>query len=178
MKIEVKAEKISAYLKNLWKDPKFLKYAAIFAGVLILILALSEIVGGGTSPPKQTEEISEKFGDADAYAESLEVKLTALISEIEGVGKAEIMVTVGSTERYVYAKEGRSSGTGSQNEIVIIDSGAGDTALTESVVKPEITGVVIVCEGGDDARVAEKVVMAVKTALGIGASKIYVTERT
>jgi stage III sporulation protein AG len=178
MKIEVKAEKISAYLKNLWKDPKFLKYAAIFAGVLILILALSEIVGGGTSPPKTTETVSEKFSDADAYADSLEAKLTALISEIEGVGKAEVMVTVGSTERYIYAKEGRSSGTGSQNEIVIIDNGAGDTALTESVVKPEITGVVIVCEGGDDARVAEKVVMAVKTALGIGASKIYVTERT
>jgi stage III sporulation protein AG len=179
MKIEVKAEKITAYLKNLWKDPKFLKYAAIAAGILILILALSEIVGGSTSPPaKETVPLSEKFSGADAYADSLEIKLLAIVSEIEGVGKADILVTVGTTERYIYAKEGRSSGSGSQNEIVIIDSGTGDTALTEAVIKPEITGVVIVCEGGDDARVAEKVVMAVKTALGIGASKIYVTERT
>jgi stage III sporulation protein AG len=144
---------------------------------LILILAISEI-GGSTSPPKTESAPTDKFIDADAYAEVLEERLLRIVSEIEGVGDAEILVTVGSTERYIYAKEGKTSNSGSQNEIVIIDSGGGDAALTESVTRPEVTGVVIVCEGGDDARVAEKVVMAVKTALGIGASKIYVTERT
>jgi stage III sporulation protein AG len=178
MKIDIRADKITAYLKNLWKDPKFLKYAAIFAGILILILALSEIFGGSTSPPKEVKSPAEKFSEADAYAAVLEEKLLRIVSEIEGVGKADILVTVGSTERYIYAKEGRSSGSGTQNEIVIINDGGGDEALTEAVIKPEVTGVVIVCEGGDDWVVAEKVVMAVKTALGIGASKIYVTERT
>jgi stage III sporulation protein AG len=177
MKIDIKADRISAWFRNLWKDPKFLKYAAICAGILILILAVSEI-GGSTSPPKNETAPSEKFSGADAYADILEERLLRIVSEIEGVGKAEILVTVGTTERYIYAKEGKTSGSGSQNEIVIIDSGGGDEALTEAVTRPEVTGVVIVCEGGDDARVAEKVVMAVKTALGIGASKIYVTERT
>jgi stage III sporulation protein AG len=178
MKIENKANKITARLKELWKDPKFLKYAAILAGALILILAFSEIIGGDTSPPREVVPVSEKFSDADAYAAALEEKLLRIISEIEGVGDADVLVTVGGTERVIYAKEGRSSNSGSQNEIVIIDTGQGNEALTEAVIRPEVTGVVIVCEGGDDWRVAEKVVMSVKTALGIGASKIYVTERT
>ena len=95
---------------------------------------------------------------------------------IEGVGKAKVLVNVSSTEEYVYAEEFKQGLSSTENEIVIIDSGSSKEALIKKVKIPEISGIVIVCEGGDDPKVCEKVYKAVSTALKIPSSRIYVAE--
>jgi stage III sporulation protein AG len=46
----------------------------------------------------------------------------------------------------------------------------------KKIQTPEISGVVIVCEGGGKSKVCEKIYRAVSTALGIPTTKIYVAE--
>jgi stage III sporulation protein AG len=166
-------------LTELFKNPKFVRISLIVGVLLIILIAFSECMSNvfSNTPRKQTQPLTEQFSEADLYAQSIEEKLIEILSHIEGVGKVEVLVTAGTTEEYVYAKEGKTGSNSSTDEIVIIDSGNGKQALTEKIIKPAITGVVIVCEGGDDSRVCERVYNAVRAALGIGASKIYVTER-
>jgi stage III sporulation protein AG len=169
-------KKYSDKLKELMKKPKFLQVA-----VIIGLAAMGLIFISGLSKPKQ-EAVSVSpdvgvFTSSDEYAEKLQAELEEIISKIEGVGDSDILVTIGVSEEYVYAEDGKQ-GTGSvSSEVVVIDGDGGKHALTQKIISPKITGVVIVCEGGDDSRTVEKVYKAVSAATGIGASRIYVAER-
>ena len=54
-----------------------------------------------------------------------------------------------------------------ENEIVITDNDGKKEALVRKIIKPQICGVVIVCEGGGDIKVNERLLKAVSTVLGI-----------
>ncbi len=88
----------------------------------------------------------------------------------------QVMLTVSSTEEYVYAETVKRGTSQAENSYVIIDKGSQKEALVKKVNNPSIKGVVIVCEGGDDPRVCEKIYKAVSTALDISTSRIYVAE--
>jgi stage III sporulation protein AG len=167
-------------LRTLTKDPRFLK-AAVFIGIGAMALILITSVSGNNKkaekPAEVPAEVAEIFSYTESFAAKTEERLKTLLAGIEGVGDTEVMVTLGASEEYVYAQDGKESSSGTSSEVVIIDGKDGKSALVERVFTPKITGVVIVCEGGDDSRTVEKIYKAVSTALGIGASRIYVTEQ-
>jgi stage III sporulation protein AG len=164
----------TARVKELIKRPKFLQIA-----VIVGLAAMGLIFISGLSKPKEEKVQAEVgvFYSSDEYAKKIENELTEIISKIEGVGDADILVTIGVSEEYVYAEDGKHSGGNASSEIVVIGAGDDKHALTQKIISPKITGVVIVCEGGDDSRTVEKVYKAVSAATGIGASRIYVAER-
>ena len=163
-------------LKELTKKPVFLK-AAVAVGVLMIIMILVWDFSDNdeTARIDYTEnEIS--FQSADLYAKETEEQLRSILMSIEGVGKANVMLTINSTEEYVYAETVKQGTSQSENSYVIIDKGSEKEALVKKINNPAISGVVIVCEGGDDPRVCEKIYKAVSTALDISTSRVYVTE--
>ncbi len=162
-------------IKELSKKPFFLKAAAA-AGILAIVLILLSDSSGGSGKKQDTAEVSVDFAYADLYTRELNEKLGGILESIEGVGKAQVMVSVSSTEEYVYAEEIKKGTSQAQKTHVIIDNGSQKEALVEKVNNPRISGVVIVCEGGDDPRVCERIYKAVSTALDIPTSKIYTAE--
>ena len=58
---------------------------------------------------------------------------------------------------------------------VILDGLVPENHLVRKIENPEITGVLIVCDGGDDIGVKEKVINAVSTVLNIPSNRVYVT---
>lgn len=164
-------------LRKISKKPIFLK-AAMAVGVLAIVLILISDLSGGNSKSSEesAEDVPVAFGYSDVYADSMDEKLCELLMSIEGVGKAQVMLTVSSTEEYVYAETVKRGTSQAENSYVIIDKGSQKEALVKKVNNPTIKGVVIVCEGGDDPRVCEKIYKAVSTALDISTSKIYVAE--
>ena len=164
-------------LRDISQKPIFLK-AAMAAGVLaIALILISDLSDGNGKKSAETEEdIPVTFGYSELYADSIDSKLCEILTSIEGVGKAQVMLTVSSTEEYVYAETVKRGTSQAENSYVIIDKGSQKEALVKRVNNPSIKGVVIVCEGGDDPRVCEKVYKAVSTALDISTSKIYVAE--
>lgn len=122
--------------------------------------------------------------------QELELRLTEIVSHIDGAGRTKVMVTMDSTSEYVYAKDtsvrtdtsssqenGRvseSSGSSAETSHIIIDGKSGDEPLVEKQIEPKVRGVIVLCEGADNPVVENRVTEAVKTALGISSSRICV----
>ncbi|MDE6710744.1 MAG: hypothetical protein K2J76_09685, partial [Oscillospiraceae bacterium] len=163
-------------IKELAKKPFFLK-AAVAAGLLMIILILVSDFKGEEEKERSDADVNVlSFTSAELYADETEKRLCETLTEIEGVGKAKVMLTITSTEEYVYAESVKSGASQTENSYVIIDKGSQKEALVKKINNPAISGVVIVCEGGDDPKVCERIYNAVSTALNIPTNKIYVAE--
>lgn len=163
-------------IKELAKKPFFLK-AAVAAGLLMIILILVSDFKGEEEKERSDADVNVlSFTSAELYADETEKRLCETLTEIEGVGKAKVMLTITSTEEYVYAESVKSGTSQTENSYVIIDKGSQKEALVKKINNPAISGVLIVCEGGDDPKVCERIYNAVSTALNIPTNKIYVAE--
>lgn len=122
--------------------------------------------------------------DTQAYKKQIEKELTEILERIDGVGSVSVLATVEGTTEYIYAEEeDRSSSVESgktdesyQNSIVLIEENGEKKALVRKIIQPKVSGVVVVCEGGDDVRISEQIYKAVSAALGISYAKICVAK--
>ncbi len=168
-------QELADRIRELVKKPLFLKASALLGVIMIVIILISDIPDKDkTVKERPANEIS--FESADIYAAGTEERICSMISDIEGVGKARVMLTITSTEEYVYAEIQKAGSSQSENSYMIIDNGQQKEALLKKINNPAISGVLVVCEGGDDPRVCEQVYIAVSTALNIPTNKIYVAE--
>lgn len=148
----------------------------IAAGIVgILLILLSEI-----SFPASKKETEVTKTDYSAYVNELDDKLNSLISSIDGVGKCKVMITLKSTSESVYAKNiqnSQSESSASQNsEYVIYDSKDGDSPILIQENFPEIEGIAIVCSGGDNIAVRERVIQCVSSLFNISSNRISVSK--
>lgn len=87
----------------------------------------------------------------------------------------KVMVTVSSTEEYVYAEAQKLGADREERDYVTVKGSGGEEALVRKINVPVITGVVAVCDGGNSDKVREDVYRAVTAALGIPSNRVYVT---
>lgn len=162
-------DKIREFIEKLPKNKRFI-YGAIAVGVLGMLLIIFSGGSSDDSPEKSSD--TEAFSQNSIYEEELEKRLAEILSSIQGVGDVNVMITLSSTEEYVYAEETDTSADRQQREYVIADKGG----IITKVNSPAVTGAVIVCEGGGDTRVCEKVYEAVSVALGLPSNRICVVK--
>lgn len=170
-------KKLSCFFKNL-KNGWGIRIVVILGAAGILLIFFSEIFDKEDQEQLSTgQKLSCSF---DSYAEKMEKELRETIENIDGVGRAEVMITVGGTEEYIYAQEEKSKkgekDQSVENEYVVIGSGGNKQALLRKILTPEITGAAIICEGGDSSVVKERIYMTVSAVFGISSDKIYVTK--
>ncbi len=127
---------------------------------------------------KQNETTRESVKE---YEEKTEKKLQEILSQIEGIGKCSVMVTVDSGEESVYSADvesedqsGENSKASSQKSKYVIVEDEGQKPVLEKEIEPTIRGVIVVCEGADDVYVREAVVDSLRAALGISSANISV----
>jgi stage III sporulation protein AG len=173
-------------------------YRKIIVGAGLLGIFLIVISGSFKGCSAQTPSSSSASSQqkttltADEYTRQLENSLSNIISQIDGVGNVHIMITLEQTAESVYAKDQKTSdegtsetdenGTGRQetnksNEttyLVIKDENGSERVLELTEIQPLIRGVVVVCDGGGDARVQKEVTDAVTTALHITSVRVCV----
>ncbi|MEG0769208.1 MAG: stage III sporulation protein AG [Ruthenibacterium sp.] len=127
--------------------------------------------------------------EANEYVQNLERRLTDMIASVQGAGKATVMITLDTSGETVYARneksntETQSGEAGVQNrkssfesDYPIIDTGSSDAPIVEARLLPEIKGVAVVCEGGDDITVISRVTELVSVVLGLSTNRICVTK--
>lgn len=136
--------------KELFKSEKSVKIILISGAAIIILIALS-----GLSGSTNTSEASELFNYKRQYEyeAALEERLAKILSEIEGIGNINIMITLDSSEENQFQK-----------------SGSTPTRITT----PEIRGVIVVCDGGDNILIREKVISSVSGAFGISSTRVSV----
>ncbi|MCM1334579.1 MAG: hypothetical protein NC084_05255 [Bacteroides sp.] len=134
-------------LRELWKGDKRIAAALLIGAALILLLSF-----GGS---RGTESAARPAEDRSAYEAELEKRLTDILSEVEGIGELSVMVTLDTSERTEYGK----------NEDMLL-----------GVKMPEVRGVIVVCDGGGNVVVREKVIRAVSGVFGISSTRVSVIQ--
>jgi stage III sporulation protein AG len=79
----------------------------LLGGIGMLLILFSQSLGGGSEQvtPESGGDGTGTLYTAEEYIAKTEEKLCALITQIEGVGRAEVMVTLENNGEYVYAQE-------------------------------------------------------------------------
>ena len=162
------AEKIKERLKG---DKRLA--VIVCAGIAgILLLMLSELVPH--SEEKKAEEPAET-GLAE-YEQSIEERLSELISSIDGAGRTRVMITLDSGDENVYATKDKSSEKSYEKEYVVIKNDGDEDGMLLKVIEPEIRGVAVVCEGADSASVKQEIINTVTAVLGVGTSRVNIAK--
>lgn len=180
-------------LHMLLTDDKYKKIIIIagLAGIALIFISNFFDAKPKEQTPDQTVYTSSQT--ALAYKQEVEDSLRDIIASIEGAGATKLYVSVDSGTEYVYAADekessGLSSGKDSggtkndksgskeKNYITVRLSDGTEQAIILKEIQPTVRGVVVVCEGGGDIQVQQRVLEAVTKALNISSAKVCVTK--
>lgn len=173
------------------------KAAILFLlGVFFLLIATPVSTFSGKDEKRAdkqnvtTSEVTTEIEKKNAYIDQLENKLEQTIGGMEGAGKVLVMITLKDNGEKILdknqpyesqsvkskedGKESEQTTIRSDQETVLIEEG-GDTApIVIQEFYPDIEGVVVVCEGGDNSELALHIKEAVVALFSIDAHKIVV----
>lgn len=149
-------EEIKALLEKKKWTGKDIMIVIIIIGILIAVL----FIPSGPKKESNFTDIQEPDGEgafADTsleYEEELELRLEEILSQMEGVGEVEVMITLKST-----SKTQSSSFT-----------------YTAQTSYPEVEGVFVVSQGGDNSSVKLAITEAIQALFGIDVHKIKIVK--
>lgn len=138
-------DSIRSLCRKLFRKPWIL-----LAGVLGVVLLLA-----GTLSAKRQDSATgtAKESESDAYRHALENQIAAALSEVEGVGKTRVLLTLESGEQLLY-----------------------DGSKKVGSVPPRVLGAVVICEGGGADRVKREVTDLVSALCRLPANRIHVAK--
>lgn len=177
---------------SIFNTDKKIKWIVLIGMIGILLILLSEILPQNTKTPQDAVSVSI---DNETFCRQTEEKIYNLVSSIQGVGEAQVWVTLESGAEYVYLQEEiRNTDTtkdydsegvktlrekdNSEQKYILVNKNGEEQPLLQKQLEPTVQGVVIVCEGAGSALVNEQVVNAVTCALGISSNRVYVAQLT
>ena len=159
------------------KDGKKTKMGALFRmgalfkgrgrAILLLVAALGAallLFGGQTSAPAGEEYARLR----EEYRKETEQRVAKLCAQVKGVGRVSVLLTLEAGEEYVYAKdEGASGGTD------YVTGQSGGLLLYRRT--PKVAGVAVVCDGGGNESVANRLRELLHATLDVPYSRISIS---
>ena len=163
----------------------------LLTGILLLVIVvpLPENADQDSADPV-TASAQEGNEDSQKYEEYLEKRTEETLRHVEGVGEVEVMITLRSTGQKIVEKDQQSSSQSTEET----DSAGGTRSTEESSsdktsvyeqgtdgsqipyvtkeISPEVEGVVVIADGGDNAVVVRNITEAVQALFGVEAHKI------
>ena len=106
-----------------------------------------------------------------------------MLSKTEGTGRVEVMITLQSSDEKIYATDEKTNYKSSDSvtertydeQYVLSDNNSDDGGgIVLKTNAPEIKGVIVVCDGGDNSAVANQITNAVCASLGIQSNCVSV----
>ncbi len=137
-------------LKELLRNEKSLKIILIAGLFLIVMIAFSGFSSGKT---EGNDKMFFDYNRQSEYEQALEKKLSSVLSEINGIGNIDIMITLDTSEENRFDDK--------EDELVCVRT-------------PSVRGVIVVCDGGDNIIIREKIISAVSGAFGISTTRVSV----
>ena len=177
----------------------------LLSGILLLVIVFPvPDSGAGDSAAGSTGSLSADSTAADAAADTsgtgeyeayLEEKTAQTLRQVSGVGEVTVMITLKSGGQKIIEKdqsntvqtteeEDSSGGTravedqSSDKTSIYTQRADGSSApYVSKELSPEIEGVVVIADGGDDAVVIQNITEAVQALFGVEAHKIKIMKR-
>lgn len=176
-------------IRGRWKKPgKDQILIGILVGVLLLVIALPP--NSGTKQEQAgTAAVRNEETEETGPEEKMEQKLKKVLEQVEGVGKVQVMITLKSSGRKTVEKdesisEEKSGGgtdeagnEGKRTEKTTVFSRDNEGTETPFVIEetaPQVEGVLVAAQGGDNLTVAEDILDAAQVLFGVEAHKIKI----
>lgn len=182
------------------KNSKYQKFISLFFivfcfGMILLFLSRNEANTNKTVETKPEYEQSFANQDDDvgsvSYGEQIENKLEEEFAKIEGVGKVVVIITMKTkgeivlnkdtptSESQIIEKDAQggsreSNDSERQETTILINSGNGERPIIIKEFLPEVNGILIIAEGGDNIYIKSNLINAAKVLLDLPAHKIEV----
>lgn len=172
----------------------------LLSGILLLVIVFP--VPG----QRESSSVAQQAGDAETslsseirdngdYERYLEEKTSRILEDVEGVGEVTVMITLKSDGQKIIEKDQSSSSQSTDEEDSsggtrsVEDQSSDKTSIYEQTadgsstpyvskeLAPEVEGVVVIADGGDNAVVAQNITEAVQALFGVEAHKIKIMKR-
>ena len=190
--------KWKSYLAGLRKGEKIPKkrqlLILLLVGILLMVIVLPVPDGREGLEEKEIQAAGE-MADTSDYEAYLEEKTARTLQYVEGVGEVKVMITLKSSAQKIIEKDQQSSsqtteeedsqgGTRTSNDISSDrtsiyeqNSDGSQSPYVSKELLPEIEGVVVIADGGDNAVVVQNITEAVQALFGVEAHKIKIMKR-
>lgn len=139
----------------------------LLVGLLLLVIALpTRQENENTITEENTQETDQSLQEQD-WQTKMEERLVEVLEQVQGVGKAEVFLTCEGTQEKVVEKD--------ETETVYErDSRGNQTPYVSAEIYPQVTGILVVAQGGDDPVVIQNIQEAVQVLFQVEAHKIKV----
>lgn len=153
-------------------DGKYNLLILFLVGMLLVVLSI---------PTKKNEEVEQKDSENQEtertkkrYESEMEQRLSEILSDVNGVGKNEVMITLKSTAEKVVEKDRETDETSIREETVYTGGREEEMPYIKKEMTPTIEGVVVIAEGGDDPVTIKNITEAVQALFNVDTHKIKV----
>ena len=141
----------------------------------VMIVLLGVVLMCLPSGKKDTQVPTATSTSEETVQSGLEESLAAILSQIKGAGKVEVLLTEAKGAETLYQSDGDTgTDTDSQDTVIISDADRAQSGLVRQVNPPSYQGAIVVCQGADSASVRLAIVEAVSSVTGLGADHITV----
>lgn len=141
------------------------------------------------------ENYQEDIAKNDISEDSLSNNLESILTNIDGVGKVQVMITYSETSKIVpiYNEESTEENTeetdseggtrkvtqtDTKKEVIYEEKDGEKELITQSTTSPKIEGAIITAEGAGSAEVKTNIIQAVEAVTGLATHKIQVFQMT
>lgn len=153
-------------------------------------ITFSGLDSDSTASPESVPEAAREMTDAE-YAAWLEMRLTEALSQVEGMGKVQVMITLSASRELVVEREqavsrsatNETDSQGGSRVISQVETGdavvysSGGTDSEPYVIKtlpPKVEGVLVVAEGAGRGTINRTVTAIAQALFGVEAHKVSV----
>lgn len=163
------------------KEDKKTAFILFSAAVLVLVIAFGSIGSSDRKTVSKSKNQAEnvKKTEIESIEDVLGQKITALVSNIDGVGKVSVNVSLQSTGTIYYAQDinekKENDSIFKDSEYIYTEGNAGQPdGLIVRIDAPVIRGVAVVCDGGESAVIKNEIKSLISSLYNIGSDRIYV----
>ena len=120
----------------------------IAVGVLLLLVSIKDSGRQAATTEKSQNTVTEQStsDDMQRYREKMEKQVKEILEQVEGVGKADVMLTLQASKEKVTLKDNKQDDTKTEEETVLLDGESRESSpYVVQEIEPQIEGIVVVC---------------------------------
>ncbi|HHW25385.1 MAG TPA: hypothetical protein GXX22_08015 [Clostridiales bacterium] len=142
--------------------------ALFFVGVALIVISSVDYTLGR---PKEEPNPRTDIIDTSDYVERLEREVAALIEQIDGAGVAHVLIMLESDSEHVYAYNSKNG----SREYFTVGSGSSEEPVLLRRMAPRLRGIAVVCSGGDNPVVQQKIISMLCALFDLPSTKVFVS---
>ncbi|QHQ62774.1 stage III sporulation protein AG [Anaerocolumna sedimenticola] len=174
----------------------------LMAGIFLLVLSFPDMLSSENSSKdntakqdykvKENTDNTETDDETEAYINELENRLKKVLAKVEGIGDVDVMITLKGSKEKVILKDGPytqesmnevdgeggnrdSSSISKEDTTVLVNGGNGEgVPYVIQEKEPEVEGVVVIAEGGGNAKIMTEIMEAAQVLFDVPAHKVKV----